>query len=100
MCTRRPEPAVARSISAATLLLQLLRRAAADDDVGVDLGVLEPVEGDAWVNPREITRSRRGKLGAETSVEVMCQRTKAPAPPFQPLHRQELPALATRRDAT
>jgi hypothetical protein len=63
-------------------------------------GSWNPWKATAWANPPEITRSRRGKLAAERSVQVMCQRTNAPPPSFQPLQRQQLTALAARRDAT
>jgi hypothetical protein len=53
----------------------------------------------AYPKFREMTRPSFGTLAGWMSVEVMCQRSWALSPRFQPLHRYELAPLAESRSA-
>jgi hypothetical protein len=60
----------------------------------------ETVEGDGVPEaPSDVTRPSFGKLAGWMPVEVMCQRSWAPPPRFQPSHRHELAPLGESRSA-
>ena len=78
------------------LPLQGVGRGASDEDTLP----AETVEGDSVPEVPKMTRPSFGKLAGWMSVEVMCQRSWAPPPCFQPLHRHELTPLSWSRSAT
>ena len=61
---------------------------------------LKPWKATAWAKRRDITESSSGKHTGLRSVEVMCQRSKAPPSGLQPLARQTLASCGPRRSAT